>query len=385
MEVELPPQAKAVTAEPAEAGHPSGSCWSAAFHIDFGTGLNAPERYQQHLASSDLLEWDQGVTYLVPNVCNVTHASIRDSYIRVGIEDPVYVNKVILVMKTALSLLFYGMPAVDVEESVCETCALLDLPKPVQITASQATLTMSFDVSIVHVLPCARGIDLDKLEQTSHLSTRVLVGSMSVETTSAAIRTLHDLHAQSPPYGWFIVMLWDYARCVLAVVCAFLGDYDDMYSVALISPPVIVTAAVCRHYRNIFGNTGQIMVPLVTGVFTALVQRDINTRANICHIPGQYLSVLLIHLPGSDLLYGAYEAYNSSVLNGSVRVVNGVLRAMLIGISLTIGWQFTGHNLVTSYNGKSYIGAQASAVPFCALASDFKDVPYTWYEAFGGW
>ena len=48
---------------------------------------------------------------------------------------------------------------------------------------------------------------------------------------------------------------------------------------------------------------------------------------------------LLIHLPGSDLVWGSLEVAQGSVVHGASRLVKGMVRAMLLALFVALGWQ----------------------------------------------
>ena len=111
--------------------------------------------------------------------------------------------------------------------------------------------------------------------------------------------------------------------------------------------------------------------------------------AKLCHVSVWYLSAILIHLPGNDVIYGSYEALHNSAVNGSARVVGAVLKSMAMAVCLSIGWQMSGREAVThlvvpglNETTVTLSGAQASFVPFSSCVTD-SDI--SWRLAFGGY
>jgi hypothetical protein len=73
------------------------------------------------------------------------------------------------------------------------------------------------------------------------------------------------------------------------------------------------------------------------------------------------LSPLLVYLPGSELIYGAYETIKGHPVVGASRLVAALVRCMVMASGLTIGWQFTGYNLFADVVDET--GVTASLVP----------------------
>ena len=208
----------------------------------------------------------------------------------------------------------------------------------------------------------------------------------------AAIATLHDIQNRSSPYGSFIHLLNSESLCIFATLAAFSGGYDDAKAVAIIAPVSILVSAICKHWWQMLGSLELVLAPIVTGMMTALVYRNVYGHIALCHISVWYLSVILIHLPGSDVVYGCYEALHASVVNGGARVVGAVLKAMALAVSLNIGWQLTGREAVTSVEDPvthqihPLSGAAASFVPFSSCGytnAQATDNSVSWQFAWG--
>jgi len=56
------------------------------------------------------------------------------------------------------------------------------------------------------------------------------------------------------------------------------------------------------------------------------------------------IGVLLIWFPGSTLVYGAHEVCLGSYTNGGIRLIKGIISAMVIALFYTVGWQYWGVN-----------------------------------------
>jgi len=66
-----------------------------------------------------------------------------------------------------------------------------------------------------------------------------------------------------------------------------------------------------------------------------------------CHVPIWILSVLIDFLPGSQLVYAAYEFEFSSIVNSTSRLVRALLQCMLLAVGVVVGWQIFGHDFHT--------------------------------------
>lgn len=100
-----------------------------------------------------------------------------------------------------------------------------------------------------------------------------------------------------------------------------------------------------------------------------------------------YLSVILIHLPGNDIIYGAYEVLHGSTINGAARVTGAVLRAMAMAVCITLGWQISGRQAVPvdPLRNATMNGAQASFVPVSSCKRTPGHEEISWQLAFGGY
>jgi uncharacterized membrane protein YjjB (DUF3815 family) len=86
---------------------------------------------------------------------------------------------------------------------------------------------------------------------------------------------------------------------------------------------------------------------MVVGIVTPLVWRYISGNGqHECHITAQWIAPIFWELPGSDLIWGVLELIQGSVVNGTSRVMRGVIKAMILGFGVTLGWQFFGTGML---------------------------------------
>ena len=96
--------------------------------------------------------------------------------------------------------------------------------------------------------------------------------------------------------------------------------------------------------------------------------------------------VLLIWFPGSTLVYGAYEVFMGSYTNGGVRLIKGIVSAMVIALFYTFGWQYWGMNWASNEtmlgvptNLYNTTGAIASLPPSTNCKSPNPPYELPWY------
>jgi uncharacterized membrane protein YjjP (DUF1212 family) len=177
------------------------------------------------------------------------------------------------------------------------------------------------------------------------------------------------------PYGWFIQDILFVSLGVLATIAAFFGSYSNMIIVFIISLFILLLQKLTRAYPSVLSSIELVLVCMISSFFTA-ASYNISKRYNLgfdtqyCNIPIIYLSPLLVYLPGSELIYGAYELQMGHMVVGASRLVHALVKCMVMACGLLIGWQFTGYNFFANVeidNNNTTIliesGSQASFVP----------------------
>ena len=114
------------------------------------------------------------------------------------------------------------------------------------------------------------------------------------------------------PYGWLIQDIFFVSLGTLATIAAFFGSYSNMVIVFIISLFILMVQKLTRAYPAVLGPIELLLVSAVSSCLTAAsyyISRhyDLGFDQQICNIPIIYLSPLLVYLPGSELIYGAYE------------------------------------------------------------------------------
>ena len=278
---------------------------------------------------------------------------------------------VICVLKLGIAMMSFGQSAADTEEVILQVCAAMKLPL-VHFEIGMRSFQASF-AGIVHTVPFARGINADKLASTISLANLML---NQVGSVQGASDLLDDIFEHRSAYSSSIQYLGFCCLSILASIAAFMGSYQDAAAVALILPFVVFAQIVCRYFSNLLGDLEAFIVAFVVGMLTPVSLFFI--KVPLCEVPAIYLSPLLVYLPGSQLIYGAYEIQFGSLVNGISQLGSCVVRCMFLAMALLIGWQIFGHGF---YKGETSSSAAASLVPM----ENSCMFPYGWKIIFGLW
>lgn len=278
---------------------------------------------------------------------------------------------VICVLKLGIAMMSFGQSAADTEDVVLQICAAMRLPV-VHFEIGMRSFQASF-AGIVHTVPFARGIDADKLASTISLANLML---NQVGSVQGASDLLDDIFGHRPSYSPFVQYFAFCSMSILASIAAFMGTFRDAAVVAILVPFVVLVQVLCRRFSYQLGDLEAFLVALTVGALTPFALQFL--EAPICEVPTIYLSPLLVYLPGSQLIYGAYEIQFGSLVNGISQLGSCVVRCMFLAMALLIGWQFFGHGF---YKGETSSAAAASLVPV-DMSCMF---PYGWHAIFFGW
>lgn len=274
------------------------------------------------------------------------------------------------VLKLCVAMMSFGSSAPDAEELLLQVCRAIQLPV-VHLEIGLRSIHACF-AGVVHTIPFARGIDADKLPSTLSLADLMANRLASVQ---AASDLLDEICEHRPPYSPAIQHLSFCALSILASLAAFMGSYRDTAAVSTIIPFVVLAQVLCRRFAH-WSDLEAFVVALTVGLLTPLSSKLMETP--LCEVPAIYLSPLLVYLPGSQLIYGAYEIQFGSLVNGVSQLGSCVVRCMFLAMALLIGWQFFGHGF---YKGQTSSSAAASLVPVDMSCS----FPYSWEVVFLFW
>ena len=334
---------------------------------DSVTSLSAIDRAEEGL--HDSLRHSRLQRALAPGQI-LTQADIQRLYHEQNLGH--FAVPVICILKLSLAMISFGQSAADTEEMVFQVCTAMELPV-VHFEVGTRNITASF-AGIVHTVPFARGINADKLASTISLANLMM---MRVGSIQGASDLLDDIFEHRPPYSSFVHCLSFCALSILASIAAFMGSSRDAAAVSVIAPVAVLVQLFCRFSRfsQQWADLEAFLVALNVGILAPLAANFL--EAPLCEIPAIYLSPLLVYLPGSQLIYGAYEIQFGSLVNGVSQLGSCIVRCMFLAMALLIGWQCFGHDF---YQGRTSSSAAASLVPvnMCMF-------PYSWEVVFYGW
>jgi len=284
---------------------------------------------------------------------DLTALEIKEQYANTPLQEKW--EDVVLVLKLSLSLLSYGQTSVDAQLNLLKVCETLQLPAP-RIELGMTSIHASFGACAGHFLTFRADIVADKLLDATALSTRVASDRVNA---SAALMVLDEIIERPLPYGWAFHLLNLWCLFSWAAIAAFMGDFKDMAAAAIIAPFTLLVIKLCKRLN--LGNIESILAAIVVGVVTPVVWRYI-IPLPICHVPRLWASALLLFLPGTELINGAYEIKYGNVVNGATQLVCALVRCAFLGGGLTLGWQVFGHNAASAaVDGAD--GVKASLVP----------------------
>jgi len=248
-----------------------------------------------------------------------------------------------------------------------------------------------FSTPMAYIMGTKRDIHLWKLRDVTSLA--IMVAKKGQEHRSKAdilaYRSLLQEIVDAPsPYGWLIRDSMNVLLSGLAAVAAYFGSWKDVV-ICLIIGLAVLGVQKLKDYppcRAVLAPLETIIVSAVIGLMTAGAYRFAPNEEyfHVCNIPIVYLSPLLVYLPGSELIYGAYETLMGHMVVGGARLVATFVKCMVLALGLTIGWQFTGYNLMQDENIEGGIPASFVPTKECKpFAEDWNVGP--WYVVFAGW
>lgn len=323
------------------------SRWLArGFRIDLSPNLFSGETLDQRLihferrlrepGGAELLSTSRATSLDFSN--RLSGADIIQMCSYSGMSD--HADGIIFVMKMGVALASCGYCSIEVELLLKAVCEGLGTPLN-KIDHGPGRLHASFGTAPPLFVRTNAGVQSDKLIALVQLSMFVSSGAVDPRV---AVFVLDEILGRRKPYGQFVHMMAFQCVCTCASVTIRMGTWEDAIATALITPFVILVLKVCKHGVKI-ADTVDFMVPFATGMGASIVWRFV-LPASACHVPIWLLSVLIDFLPGSQLVYAAYEFEFSSIVNSTSRLVRALLQCMLLAVGIVVGWQAFGHNLV---------------------------------------
>lgn len=280
---------------------------------------------------------------------------------------------VFFVLKLTAALLEYGQNTVDAELMLLNVSHRLGLPHA-HFNLGARSAQISFGGGPAHLLNCKMELIIDKLLDVTNLAKHV-ARCKEVDTTRF-LCTLDNIVDRPLPYGWFVAILNLEFVCSWAALAAFMGSWQDMAAAALIVPFCLITQMFCARFG--LKNLELVLCSIAVGIVTPVVWKHL-VQVPLCHVPVLWGCAMLLYLPGCELIYGAYEIKYGSVINGASQLMAALVRCMIMGVGLTIGWQVFGRNAAETATGGK-LGAIASMVPAQACTGPMGP---PWYFVFG--
>ena len=137
-----------------------GAAVQSALFVDFSHGIDIDRRLTENnraLTPGPPRDGEaKGGTFLLEGVSNHTHAEIGAHPWYGRAYDQEIVEKVTLVLKIAVSLIAYGMPAIDAEQTIQDLCGAMRMPKP-DLDFSHRKVSARF-YETTHVVLCYKVI-----------------------------------------------------------------------------------------------------------------------------------------------------------------------------------------------------------------------------------
>ena len=289
-------------------------------------------------------------------------------------------EKIDFLLKLCQQQLAFGQCTVDAEERTINAAIAMGLPAPTLDIGPRCMHAAFESIKENFFLRTTRDIVLCKLQDMSDLASHIAKEDNRTYTkldVEAASALMEEIMEDPLPYGWLVLDILFCALCTMAAIAAFFGSYFDMLRAFIISLFVLGVHKMCARFRMVLGPLELILVSVVSGLLTAASYRISGTDDTICNIPIIFLSPLLVYLPGSELIYGAYEVLHGHLVVGCARLVYCLVRCMVMASGLTIGWTITGYNLMQ--DAAQGNGVQASFVP------QDKCAPFSKPENIGPW
>lgn len=284
---------------------------------------------------------------------------------------PEFADRVAVLIKVGLSFVAYGAPTPHVEAEMRAIAASMGLPI-MTLFVSLRSITFQIPNGPYHQVTCSKGFNLDKLKDMS-LVTKAICAGQPFDINDL-LETVSGINERGGLYGWAWMNLTLAVLLIAAAYAAFLGTWNTVAATACVVPFVILTTQFAGRWEPI-------LVPFVVGVMVPITHRYW-VPVDPLEFPKVYLSAILIWLPGSDLTFGALEVFSGSIINGSSRILGAVVKAMLIAMAISIGWQFAGYGMAEEWL-LTPVDAIGDKAQFSFVPVNRDSPPYSYYYTFG--
>lgn len=317
---------------------------------------------------------------------------------------------VVLFFRLASIFVSSGMSTIESEQLLMDVARALKLPSMSLLNVGLSEITAQFSLGTVVNISCSTAAfyQLSLLSRTQQLASHIINNNNSVTVPAILyLRVLDEMEEDraADPYGWLIRLLAIYIVSVFAPLAVYDGYYINLVWSSIIGVAIIGILLLLQ--SNIVptsvGDRWECpLVSFVTGLLSSvlwqLTAHNNNNSDSLFHttytddgpldqcIASYTIGVLLIWFPGSTLVYGAYEVFMGSYTNGGVRLIKGIVSAMVIALFYTFGWQYWGMNWASNEtmlgvptNLYNTTGAIASLPPSTNCKSPNPPYELPWY------
>ena len=280
-------------------------------------------------------------------------------------------NRVVLFFRLASIFVSCGMSTIENNEILHNVSKALDLPLLSKLELGLNEITVQFELSSpVVTIQCSTAAfyQLSLLSRSQQLAYYIIKnGNRNSKQSSSLfipasvyLRVLDELEQDnaSDPYGWLIKISAIYIVCVFAPVSVYNGGYINLYWSSIISIAIVIVLLVLQSGivpSSVSDRWECPIVSFITGLLSSIlwqitadnghIWQDMDLYQHLDQCAANYtIGVLLIWFPGSTLVYGAHEVCLGSYTNGGIRLIKGIVSAMVIALFYTLGWQYWGRN-----------------------------------------
>jgi len=318
-------------------------------------------------------------------------------------------DRFVLFFRLASIFVSSGMSTIESEQLLMDVARALKLPSMSLLNVGLSEITAQFSLGTVVNISCSTAAfyQLSLLSRTQQLASHIINNNNSVTVPAILyLRVLDEMeedHA-ADPYGWLIRLLAIYIVSVFAPLAVYDGYYINLVWSSIIGVAIIGILLLLQ--SNIVptsvGDRWECpLVSFVTGLLSSVLWQltaHNNNSDSLFHttytddgpldqcIASYTIGVLLIWFPGSTLVYGAYEVFMGSYTNGGIRLIKGIVSAMVIALFYTFGWQYWGMNWASNEtmlgvptNLYNTTGAIASLPPSTNCNSPNPPYELPWY------
>jgi uncharacterized membrane protein YjjP (DUF1212 family) len=291
------------------------------------------------------------------------------------------VDGVVLVLKLGIAYAASGLSTVSCEARMVGLAKTLGLPS-LHVSMSGKALHASFGGGPQHVMGCLHQKQIDRMTDTHFVATSLATGACT--DMLAALAALDEIQSRPKPFGWLWEMAGFHAFALFGAISGYAGSWQvDVLAIIILVPAMQAVIWICGALP-LFSRIQYLLVPATIGFLLPLVVDNI-LGAELCHVTTVYLSLLLISLPGTELLLGVEELQHGSMV-GAARLIHCIIRIMSTALGLTLGWQATGgriDGLAESVATRQLRSAMTIQTPTYLVPTDLCSPWQPWWLASG--